>query len=108
MPFLPDRVRAMLADVPNVTEKQMFGGLAFMVNDKLCVCAYENEILCRLDPALQEEAAEQHGCRLMHSNGRTYKGYIYVNEQILRQENQLQYWVNLCLEFNQYAQKSKR
>lgn len=106
--FLLDRVRTLLADIPNVTEKQMFGGLAFMVNDKLCVCVYENEILCRLDPALQETVAEQHGCRLMHVNGRTYKGYLYVHGDIIRQENQLQHWINLCLEFNKYAKKSKK
>lgn len=105
---LADRVGALLADTPAVTEKIMFGGLAFMVDEKLCVCVYEHEILCRIDPALQPIAAEQHGCRLMHVNGRTYKGYLYVSEEIIKQENQLIYWVNLCLEFNKYAKKYKK
>jgi hypothetical protein len=49
---LVNRIRVALADTAKVLEKRMFGGTAFMVDDKLCITAGDNYIMCRIDPAL--------------------------------------------------------
>jgi hypothetical protein len=54
-----DRIREALVDVPRVTEKRMFRGIAFMVNGKLCLSAGNDEMMCRIDPLLHEEAVQK-------------------------------------------------
>ena len=52
MPYsesLANRVREALMDLPNVYEKKMFGGLTFMVNDKMCIGIRNEEIKCRIE-----------------------------------------------------------
>lgn len=46
-----ERLRALLADRTDVEEKRMFGSLAFMVNDKMCICAGKGRLLCRVEKA---------------------------------------------------------
>ena len=60
---LADRVREALAHLPKVEEKRMFRGVTFMVNGKMCVSVGDDRIMCRIDPAVHEEAVEKEGCR---------------------------------------------
>ena len=62
---LADRIRLRLADLPNVLEKKMMGGLTFKVNDKMCIGIIKDELMCRIDPEFHEEAIEKTGCRTM-------------------------------------------
>jgi len=112
MPFnesLANRVRELIAATTNkVEEKKMFGGLCFMVEDKICVGVRKNSMLVRLDPAIFEQALEQDGCEPMVHNGRVMKGYVFVDENVLLTKKQLQYWVTLALDFNRFAKSSKK
>ncbi len=105
---LTGRLREVLAGIPNVEEKKMFRGVAFMVNDKMCITAGDDEIMCRIDPALHDEVVELLGCRPTIMKGREYKGYVYVHEDVLKTKKQLAYWVDLALDFNKYAKSSKK
>ncbi len=58
---LASRVRQRFAKLPNVTEKEMMGGLTFMYNDKMCVGIIKDELMCRIDPALHESCVEKVG-----------------------------------------------
>ncbi|MEZ4968962.1 MAG: TfoX/Sxy family protein [Flavobacteriaceae bacterium] len=49
---LVDRIRERLAELPNVTEKTMMGGLAFVYNDKMCIGIFTDEMMRRIDPKL--------------------------------------------------------
>ena len=49
---LANKVRAILADINNVDEKKMFSGIAFMVNEKLCIAVRNDNIMLRINPAL--------------------------------------------------------
>ena len=55
--ILAERVRDALADLPRVTEKKMFGGIAFTVEQKMCVTVGADRIMLRVDPAIE---AAQH------------------------------------------------
>lgn len=104
---LADRVRLALAHIERVEEKKMFGGLAFLVNEKMCINAGENRLMFRIDPALQEDILQREGCETVVMKGQEYKGYINVSEDALGSE-EFDYWVGLALAFNQKAKKSKR
>ena len=62
---LSNRIREELADVPRFEEKLMFGGVCFMVNEKMCIGVVEDEMMCRIGPDAYEEALEKNGVREM-------------------------------------------
>lgn len=105
---LADRIREALAHLPKVEEKKMFKGVAFMVNDKMCVNVSGDELMCRFDPELQEALLEKNGFRIMVMKGRTYKGYGYVSPEAIKSKKDFDFWVNLCLDFNSKAKSSKK
>ena len=105
---LADRIREALSDVKKVEEKKMFRGMCFMVNKKMCVCVSENEMMCRIGPEKFEEALEMDGCRPMVHNGKTMKGFVFVNEENIRTKKTFDYWLGLALEFNKEAKASKK
>jgi TfoX/Sxy family transcriptional regulator of competence genes len=92
----------------NVEEKKMFGGLCFMVNDKMCVGVEQERLMVRLDPAKYDEAMEKEGCSEMNFTGKPMKGYVFVDINVLKTKAQLEYWVNLALDYNKVVKASKK
>jgi TfoX/Sxy family transcriptional regulator of competence genes len=105
---LAERIRQALAHVPNVKEQKMFGGLAFMVNGKMCVTVGPARIMCRIDPALHEDAVQKKGVSTVIMGGRTYKGYVHVTEDEVKTSKALAYWIGLALDYNKTAKASKK
>ena len=58
----------------------MMGGLAFMVNDKMCVGVIKEDMMCRIEPDLHAEVIEKQGCRTMDFTKQHMKGWIMVDE----------------------------
>ena len=104
---LTKRLREALTGVSNIEEKRMFSGITFMVNGKMCISAGDDRIMCRIDPAIHEEAIKKKGCRTVMMKGREYKGYVYVNEESIKTKKDLDYWVGLSLDFNKRVKASK-
>lgn len=94
--------------LPNVSEKYMFGGVCFMVDNKMCIGIAADELMCRIDPDKTEEALSKKGVRPMDFTGRIMKGYVFVNMDAIRQNKDFEYWINLCLDYNPKAKKSKK
>jgi len=92
----------------NVEEKAMFGGLCFMVNEKMCVGVEKERLMVRLDPALYDEVMEKEGCRPMDFTGKIMKGYVFVDASALNTRKKLEYWITLALDFNKKAKPSKK
>lgn len=106
---LADRTREIIAATHNITEeKKMFGGLCFMVNDKMCVGVESERLMVRIDPELYEQVMEKKGCRPMDFTGKIMKGYVFVDTAVLNTKTQLDYWVQLALSFNTKAKSSKK
>jgi len=105
---LANRVRERLMDLPNIEEKQMMGGVAFMYNDKMCVGIIKDELMCRIDPELLETVLEMQGCRVMDFTGRPMKGYVMVDDTGMKSNKEFDYWMELSLEFNKKAKASKK
>lgn len=107
---LADRIREYLIKFPKlkIEEKKMFRGLSFMVNDKMCVCVSGDNLMCRFDPALQDEVAEKNGFQAMIMKGKEYKGYCYIDTTAVKSKKDFDYWVSLSLDFNKQAKASKK
>ncbi|MBK6354219.1 MAG: TfoX/Sxy family protein [Saprospiraceae bacterium] len=105
---LAQRIRIAFKDLENVEEKEMMGGLTFMYNGKMCVGIIKNELMCRIDPDLQEDLVEKEGCRMMDFNKRPMKGYILVSENAMRSKKEFEYWISLAIDFNSKAKASKK
>lgn len=106
---LAARVRAYLKAVPDITveEKRMFGGLAFLVNGKMCINVSGDSLMCRFDPANLAELSRWKGFRPMVMRGKTLPGYCYVGPEGFSRPDDFSYWVELCLRFNGDAKASK-
>ena len=105
---IADRIREALVDIPNVEEKFMFGGVCFMVDGKMCIGVVKDEMMCRIDPEMEDIALEKNGCRQMDFTHRPMKGYVYVSDEGMKKKKDLEYWVGLCLEFNSKAKPAKK
>ena len=88
--------------------KKMMGGLTFMVNNKMCVGIVKNDLMARIDPEVYEMALEKEGCRPMDFTGRKMKGYVFINPDAIDFDEDLEYWVQLALDFNPKAKASKK
>lgn len=105
---LADRIRESLVDIPKVQEKFMFGGVCFMVNGKMCIGVVKDEMMCRIDPQMDEIVLEKEGCRQMDFTGKPMKGYVFIAEEGMKTRKDFEYWIDLCLEFNSKAKASKK
>lgn len=107
---LADRIRVYLAAITalQIEEKSMFSGLAFMVNGKMCINVSGENMMCRFDPQLQEEIAEKRGFHPMIMKGKALDGYCYVSPDGFKTKKEFEFWVKLCLSFNEKAVSSKK
>jgi len=105
---LANRIRERLANLTNIEEKTMMGGLVFMVDDKMCVGIIKDDMMCRIDPEFHERAVEMQGCRTMDFTNRPMKGYVMIDDSGMKTNKDFDYWINLALDFNKYAKSSKR
>ena len=106
---LTNKIREALFNkgITEVEEKKMFNGICFMVGGKMCVCASNNEMLCRVGPSYLE-ALEMHGVRGMIRNGKPLKDYVFVSPEILSNATNFKYWIDTALAFNKFAKASKK
>jgi len=100
---LVDRVRRLLAHIPNVQEKKMFGSIGFMVNDKLCVGVGEFKgaaMMVRIGPEAHEAALQKDGAMPTIMRDRIMKGYISLKSETVEDERMLEEWVMAALKYN--------
>jgi TfoX/Sxy family transcriptional regulator of competence genes len=97
---LAHRLRELLADEDGVTEKRMFGGLAFLVGGNMSVSASRNGgLLARIDPADTDAALARRHVSLMEMGGRTMDGWVTVAPEGLQTKRELASWVKRSLAF---------
>lgn len=105
---LASRIREALSTAKKVEEKQMMGGLTFMVNGKMCVGIIRDEMLCRIDPAIHDASIERTGCRTMDFTKRPMKGFIMVDDTGMKSKKDFDYWISLALDFNKQVKASAK
>lgn len=105
---LADRIREEMLDIKKLEEKKMFGGVCFMVNDKMCVGVSKDHLMVRFDPALQETIMNRKGAKPMEFTKKVMNGFAFVDPDTLNNKKDLRYWIDLALEFNPRAKASKK
>ena len=107
---LADRIRKYILRFPalKVEEKKMFRGLTFIVNGKMCVSVSGENLMCRFDPDMQQEVAENNGFRSMIMKGKELKGYCYIDPTGFKSKKEFEYWIDLCLYYNERVKSSKK
>ena len=96
---LAQRVRAVVADHPGISERAMFGGLAFLVDGKMFVGIRNSSLMARVGAERHQDALAMPGVRVMDFTGRPMKGYVYIDPPAISADQDLKAWVLWCLEF---------
>ncbi len=102
MPYdgpLADRLRTLLADAPDLSEKHMFGGIAFLVRGNMCCGVHKNESILRLDPAAEPTAVK--GLRPMDLTGKPMRGWFTLSAESSSRTTTLTPLVHAALAFAQ-------
>ena len=93
---LADRIRELIVPKSGLTEKKMFGGLAFLIGGNMAVAASgQGGLLVRVDPAQSDKLVATTNARLMEMRGRSMQGWLRVDPEDLRTKRQLANWVEL-------------
>jgi TfoX/Sxy family transcriptional regulator of competence genes len=105
---LAQRIRDVLGPRADVGEKKMFGGIAFMVGDRMAVGVVGDDLMVRVGPDAHDEALAQPHARPMDMGGRVSRGFVYVAPAGLATEEALRGWVDRGLQFAATAEPSRR
>lgn len=99
MPYdkeLAERIRALLGAEPNLTEKKMFGGLAFLIGGKMAIAASgQGGILVRVDPKETDKLVSRSKAEIAIMRGRPMDGWLRVAPEHLRTKRQLARWATI-------------
>jgi TfoX/Sxy family transcriptional regulator of competence genes len=96
---LAERVRNTLRNQRGVTERKMFGGIAFMLHGHMFVGILSDSLMARVGPERYENALAKKGVRKMDFTGKPMRGYVFVGPKALRSDADLKRWVDRCVEF---------
>jgi TfoX/Sxy family transcriptional regulator of competence genes len=93
---LADRIRELLPGDGDLTERKMFGGLAFLVGGNMAVAASgQGGVMVRVDPASADSLVATTKARLVEMRGRPMQGWLRVDTEDVRTKRQLAKWVQL-------------
>ena len=96
---LAQRIRVIVDERPRVREKEMFGGIAFLLDEKMFVGIVKDELMARVGPDAYEAALEEPHVRPMDFTGKPMKGYVYIAQDGLRGRAALTKWIDLAARF---------
>ena len=96
---LANRIRAIVGDGPGLTERKMFGGIAFMLNGNMFCGITRDDLMVRVGPDRFEEALASPGARPMDFTGRPMKGMAFVGPEGYATDEQLRGWVEQTLDY---------
>ncbi len=96
---LAERIRGILADRQDVSEKKMFGGVAFMIRGHMSVGIVKDDLMVRVGAGAHDELVRQPHARPMDFTGRPMKGFLYVDSTGLETDVDLERWVGHGLQY---------
>ena len=93
------RIEEALADVPLVEQKKMFGGMAFMVRQHMCVGVIDDKLMARVGPEQYQSCLSETFAKEMTFTGKPLTGMVYIEPQGIVEDEQLLKWIERCLAF---------
>ncbi len=93
---LADRIRTLVASEAGLTEKKMFGGLAFLIGGNMAVAASgQGGLMVRVDPASSDSLVAETNARLAEMRGRKMRGWLRLDTKDVNGKRELARWVEL-------------
>lgn len=92
-------IRESIKGKRNITEKKMFGGLAFLLKGKMFCGIVKDDLMIRTGPEMYEIALKKPHSRPMDFTGKPMKGFVYVDPQGYKTTKSLYTWINLGLNY---------
>lgn len=96
---LADRIRESIAWQKGIVEKKMFGGVAFMLKDKMFCGIVKDDLMVRVLEEKYEEALSEPYCRPMDFTGRLMKGFVFVSPDGVNSQQKLAIWLEKGIDF---------
>ncbi len=90
---LAQRIREALADADGLSERRMFGGIAFMLHGNMAVGISGDELMVRVGPEAYDEALAQPHARVFDMTGRVMRGWVVVAAEGIADDAALGEWV---------------
>jgi len=108
-PLLLERIEniLLLKEIQWV-DKKMFGGVSYMVDDKMLMGTFLDGLLVRVGPAQVQEWKGRDGVEQMEMKGRPMIAYLHLQEVAYESEEDLTFWIDQCMAFNPFAKRSKK
>lgn len=98
---LAQRMREELDQIPNLSEKEMFGGIGFMVNGNMACGVNKEELIVRVGPENYDQALKKPHTRVFDFTGRPMKGWVMIAPEGYESDEDLKYWVEQGVSFAQ-------
>ena len=93
------RIREALSENKKISEKKMFGGIAFMLSGNMCVGVVKDQLMLRVGPDQYEECLTMKHVKKMDFTGKAMKGFIYLQPQGFAEDHELAMWLDKALSF---------
>lgn len=107
-PVLAHRIREALAAQRNITEREMFGGVAFLSRGYMFVGIIGSTLMARVGPAYYVQALKRKHVRVMDFTGKPMQGYVFVDPPGIQRASDLKGWVLRCHSFVQTLPAKKK
>ena len=96
---LAQRIRTALAGRSGITEKKMFGGIAFLRHGLMFVGVSDTSLMARVGAANHEDSLRRKHVRQMDFTGKPMKGYVFVGASALKTDDEIRFWLDRCEDF---------
>jgi len=103
---IADRIRTALSGTKKLTEKKMFGGIAFMINDKMCLGVNKEDLMLRCEPEMTSELLSLKGARIFDLTGKPMTGWLLIDADGTNNKKDFDFWVKTAVEANKKATAS--
>lgn len=96
---LAERIRVILRDDHRVTEREMFGGIAFMLDGNMICGVIDDSLMARIGPDAYEDALEERHVRPMDFTGQPMRGMVFVDPPGLASGEALEGWIHRSMAY---------
>ena len=105
---LASRINSLLKRQKGIKGKKMFGGIAYMLKDKMMCGIVKDDLMVRCLEDKYEQLLKKPHVRVMDFTGRTMKGFLYVDSAGIKTDKQLMDWLDIGIEFAHKSPPKKK
>ena len=97
--YLVARIRKSIGREPGITEKKMFGGVAFLRHGHMFAGVSDAALMARVGKDLYQDSLARENVRVMDFTGKPLAGYVYIDEPGIATDEALRFWIRRCIDF---------